>query len=133
MAIKNLNLVILIGRLTVDPELKTTANGKELVRCSIATNYSWKSATGEWQEGVDFHNIVAWGSVATQLAEQMHKGEMVCVKGKLQMNKWEDKEGQTHKNVEIVVQDVVKADSKAGKKYRETYMPQRAENKSEEE
>lgn len=113
---KNINQVIFVGRLTADPEMKTTAGGKELARFSIATNYSWKDGNDEWQEGVDFHSVTAWDTVAQVVGQQFHKADMVFVKGKLRVNKWEDSDGNPRRTVEIVAHLVLPADSEEGKK-----------------
>lgn len=112
---KNINQVIFVGRLTADPEVKQTAGGKELARFSIATNYSWKDGNDEWQEGVDFHSVTAWDRVAQVVASDFHKADLVFVKGKLRVNKWEDADGNPRRTVEVIAQQVLPADSDQGK------------------
>lgn len=123
---KNINLVVLVGRLTADPELKTTASGKDLTKFSVATNYSWKNKEGEWQEGVDFHNVTAWSELAGTVARDYHKGEPVCIKGRLRVNKWKDAEENVCRSVEVVAHTVVKFDSDEGHEFVAGYIAEPA-------
>jgi len=89
------NLVILIGRLGQDPELKYTQSGTPVCTFSVATSDKWKDKnTGEWQEKTEWHNIVAWKETGERCAEYLHKGSQVYIEGKLQTDKFES-EGVT--------------------------------------
>jgi single-strand DNA-binding protein len=120
---KNINQVILVGRLTAEPEEKDTAGGKKLARFSVATNYSWKNGEDEWQDGVDFHNVTAWSSLAEKVIEDFHKADLVFVKGKLRVNTWEDADGNARRTIEIVAFRVIHADSDEGKEAIADHVP----------
>ena len=98
------NRVILIGRATRDPELKTTPSGTSVVSFSIACNRSWTQA-GEKKEEVGFFNCTAWAKLAETIAQYVKKGDKIAVEGRLQQRSWE-KDGQKHSVVEIVVDNV---------------------------
>ncbi len=98
------NLVILIGRLGKDPELKYTPGGKAVCNFSLATSEKWKDQSGEVQEKTEWHKIVAWGKPAENSAKWLSKGKLVYIEGKLQTRSWE-KDGQTHYTTEIVVRE----------------------------
>ena len=72
----NLNKVFIIGRLTADPQLKTTAGGQSVTSFSVATNRVWNNKAGEKQEETEFHNVVCWGRQA-EVASQFSKGRLV--------------------------------------------------------
>lgn len=78
-----MNRIILIGRLTRDPETKSTSTGKTLVEFSIAVNKRIKSANGP---DADFFNIKAWGQTANYVSEYLEKGRLVAVDGRLETN-----------------------------------------------
>ena len=94
-----LNKVILMGRLTKDPELRyTPSTGNAVARYSIAVDRNTKN--GE----VDFINIVAWGKNAEFASNYLKKGGLIIVEGRLQMNKWTDNNGQTRTTYEVIVE-----------------------------
>jgi single-strand DNA-binding protein len=97
-----LNQVEVIGNATKDPELRQTPNGASVCNFGIATNFSWKSRTGETQEKTEFHNIVAWGPLAQALSETIKKGKKVYIAGRLQTRSWETPDGQKRWTTEIV-------------------------------
>ncbi len=102
----NLNKVIIAGRLTADPELKTTASGMHVLSFSIATNRNWTNKDGEKKEEVEFHNIVAWGRQADVVSQFSGKGALILIEGRLQTRSWEGKDGQTRRTTEIVAERV---------------------------
>ena len=88
-----LNQVVLIGRLTRDPELRYVADGTALCTFSIAISMKYKSKDGEKKEDVVFvNNIAAWGRLGEVCGEYLQKGSPVFVEGRLTLNEWEDKE-----------------------------------------
>ena len=97
----NLNKVTLIGRLTGDPELKTTPTGKEVCSFSLATNQTWKDQSGQKQEKTDFHNIVAWGNQASTIAQYCMKGQEMYIEGKLETRSWDDSDGKKNYRTEV--------------------------------
>lgn len=99
----NLNMVQICGRLTRDPEVKTTPNGKQVSSFVVATNYSYKNqAIGEKVEEVEFHNVVAFARTAEVIAQYFSKGDEIYIQGRLKTDKWEDKEGRQHQRTQII-------------------------------
>lgn len=115
---RDLNKVMLIGRLGKDPELKTTASGSAVCTFSVATNDDYKDKTGNIQKKTDWHNIVVWNKQAEIAAQYLKKGQQIFIEGKLQTRSWE-KDGQKHYMTEIVVSNFqmlgVKGDGAAAK------------------
>ncbi len=100
----NLNKVQIIGRVTRDPELKSTTSGVKVCNFSIATNSTWKAADGTKKEDVEFHNCVSFGKTGEVIAQYVRKGSLFYVEGKLKTNKWVDKEQKTHYKTDIIVE-----------------------------
>ena len=100
-----LNKVILGGRLTADPELKTTPQGNSVTSFSIAVNRKGKDA------GTDFINCVAWRSTAEVISKYFKKGNSICVDGELQTRSFEQN-GQTRSVTEIKVNEIYFVDGK---------------------
>jgi single-strand DNA-binding protein len=99
-----LNRIILIGRLTADPEIRKTPNGISVTRVSIAVDRRYKSASGERE--TDFINVVAWRKLADLLGEYMKKGRQIAVEGSLQMNRYQTKEGEKRTTYEVVAENI---------------------------
>ena len=95
------NLVILIGNLGRDPELKTTQSGSQVCKFSIATSEKYKDKQGVKQQKTEWHNIVVFGKQAEIAAQYLQKGRQVCIEGKITYRKWE-KDGETKYMTEIV-------------------------------
>lgn len=98
----NLNKVFILGRLTADPELRSTPNGQQVSSFSLATNRVWTDKNGQKQEAAEFHNIVVWGRQAEIASKYLTKGSLALVEGRLQTRSWEGKDGQQRKTTEIV-------------------------------
>lgn len=98
-----MNKVILIGNLTKDPELRTTPSGKQVCKCSIATNESYKDQSGQWKQIADYHNLVIWGNRAGAFAQYNRKGSKVSIEGKVKTRSYQDNQGVTKYITEIVV------------------------------
>ena len=110
MANLNLNKVIIGGRLTAEPELKTTQSGISVCSFSVAVNRRVKP--GEEQKS-DFFNVVAWRTTADFVARYFHKGSSICIVGTLQNSNWTDQDGQKHYRTDIVADEVMFVDSKS--------------------
>ena len=106
------NKVILIGNLGKDPELKTTDGGGKVVNFSIATSESYTDKSGKKIDKTEWHNIVAWGVTAENIAKYLSKGSKVYVEGKLQTRSWDDKDGVKKYTTEIVATQVTFLDGK---------------------
>ncbi|WP_420603150.1 single-stranded DNA-binding protein [Flagellimonas sp.] len=95
------NKVQLIGNLGNDPEMVTLENGNKLAKFSIATNETYKNATGEKVTDTQWHNIVAWGKIAEIVENFLVKGKEVAIEGKLISRSYETKEGEKRYITEI--------------------------------
>ena len=103
------NLVVLTGRLTADPELKTTPSGVSVCSFSIAVERRYKQ--GEERQA-DFINIVAWRSTAEFVSKYFSKGSMIGIEGAIQTRKYQDKNGNNRTAFEVVANNVQFVESK---------------------
>jgi len=99
----NVNKAIIVGRLTKDPEVRTTSGGKTVTNLSIATSQSWNDDSGKKQEKTEFHDVVLWGRVAEIAAQYLVKGQEVYIEGSIQTRNWEGKDGVKRYKTEIVL------------------------------
>lgn len=106
-----LNCAIIMGRLTADPELRTTTSGISVTSFSVAVDRSYQKAGEERQ--TDFINVVAWRQTAEFVTRYFHKGSMIAVQGSIQTRNYEDKTGAKRTAVEIVADNVSFCGSKA--------------------
>lgn len=102
-----LNQAQIIGNMVRDLELKFTNSGSAVVNFGVATNRSWSDREGNKQEATDFHEIVAWGKLAEICANLFQKGSMVYVSGRMQVRKYEDRDGYERRSFEIVADQVI--------------------------
>ncbi len=109
---RDLNKVMLIGRLGQDPELKYTQSGVAVVSFSIATGMKWKDQEGNWQERTEWHNLKAWRGLAETVSNYLKKGSKVYVEGRLETSNWEDENKKKHYKTEIVIDELIMLDSK---------------------
>lgn len=100
----DLNKIIIIGRLTNNPELKYIQNGSAVANFSIANNKSF-TQNGEKKDQVSFFNCVAWSKLAELICQYCKKGDRIGIEGKLQQRSWE-KEGKKNYIIEIVVENI---------------------------
>ena len=103
------NLVVLTGRLTADPELKTTSNGLSVTTFSIAVDRRYRS--GEERQ-TDFINIVAWRQSAEFITKYFKKGNLIGIEGSIQTRRYQDKNGNNRTAFEVVVNNVQFVESK---------------------
>ena len=123
MANFNFNKVILGGRLTADPELKTTSSGVSYTNFSVAVNRPY-SKGDENQQQVDFINVIAWRQRAEFVTRYFHKGSSICVVGSIQTRSWQDNQGNKRYATDVVAEEVNFVDSKAeGTGSAPSYMP----------
>ena len=117
-----LNRIIIGGRITADPELRTTGTGTSVTSFTIACDRDFKDKqSGE--KGVDFVEIVAWRATAEFVCKFFGKGRMIIVDGRLQMRDWKDKDGNNRRTAEIVADNVYFGDSKSESKQSEPSVP----------
>ena len=88
------NLVVLIGNVGADPEIKYTQSNVPVANFNVATSESWKDKnSGEWQEKTEWHRIVAWRHLAEKAERTIKKGDQVCIEGKITHRSYE-KDGE---------------------------------------
>ncbi len=110
----DLNKVMLIGRLTRDPESRSTTTGRSVVNFSVATSRVWKNDAGEKQEQTEFNNIVAWGKLAEICTQYLKKGQQVYVEGRLQTRDWAGQDGVKRYRTEIVADNMIMLGGRSG-------------------
>ena len=103
----NLNKAFLIGNLTADPELRNTPSGDPVCNFGIATNRIWTDKnTGQKQQKVEFHNIVAWRRLAEIVSQFLNKGSLVLIEGRIETRSWEDASGNKRYKTEIIAENL---------------------------
>ncbi len=105
-----LNKIIIMGRLTRDPELRRTQSGTAVTSFSVACDRDFKSQSGEKE--TDFIDVVAWRNTAEFVSKYFSKGRMAVVEGRLQIRDWTDREGGKRRSAEVVADNVYFGDSK---------------------
>ena len=105
-----LNRIVLMGRLTRDPELRRTQNGTAVTSFSLAVDRDFKSQSGEKE--TDFIDVVAWRGTAELVCKYFTKGRMAVVSGRLQIRDWTDRDGGKRRSAEVIADSVYFGDSK---------------------
>ena len=105
-----LNKIVIMGRLTRDPELRRTQSGTAVTSFSIACDRDFKSQSGEKE--TDFIDVVAWRNTAEFVSKYFAKGRMAVVEGRLQIRDWTDREGGKRRSAEVIADNVYFGDSK---------------------
>lgn len=100
----DLNKVLLVGRVTADPQVRTTPGGSAVTTIGVATNRVWTDKNNQKQEETEFHNVVLWGRQAEIAGQYLTKGAMVLIEGRLQTRSWTDKTGGQRKTTEVVAE-----------------------------
>mgnify|MGYP003299901506 FL=1 len=104
---RGVNKVTLIGNLGNDPEVRYSGNGNAVANVSLATAESWRDKdSGEQQERTEWHRVVFFGRLAEIVSEYLHKGSQIYLEGRLQTNKWQDKEGNDRYTTQIVANEM---------------------------
>lgn len=125
---RSINQVILMGRLTRDPEQRTTTSGKTIASFSIAVD------RGGQDDAADFFDITAWEKLGDLVMQYLSKGRRVLVQGRLRQDSWDDKEtGKKRTRVEVTATDVTFLDGPSGDSASsgESATPRKATNKSD--
>ena len=102
------NRIVITGRLTADPELRTTATGKDVCSFSVAVQKRFKPTDGSPE--ADFFRVTAWGPTANYVYDYFSKGRLIGIDGRLQSRKYSASDGTTREIVEIVAENVVGLD-----------------------
>jgi len=109
------NKVILVGRLTADPEVRATSNGTQVANLRLATNtYGGKNEDGTKREYSDFHSLVVFGQQAEVAGRYLRKGRLLYAEGRNQTRSWDTPEGQRRYATEVVVESFQMLEPKAG-------------------
>ena len=108
-----MNRVLLTGRLTRDPEMRSLASGKAVTQFSVATN----EYIGQGKEKAEYHNIVTWDRLAEVCGRYLGKGQQVAIEGRLQTRTWDDDKGLRHWKTEIVASTVEMLSGRKKKDY----------------
>ncbi|NCO80211.1 single-stranded DNA-binding protein [bacterium] len=112
----NLNKVFLVGRLTRDPQVRTTPTGQTVCSFGLATNRIGKDpTTGETKKSTEYHNIVLWRRLAEIASQYLTKGSLVLIEGRLQTRSWQDSSGNQRSRTEIVAERMQLGPRAAGK------------------
>lgn len=115
-----LNRIILMGRLTRDPELRHTQNGNAVASFTLAVDRDYGSRDGQ-EKQTDFIDIVAWRGTAEFVSRYFSKGRMAVVEGRLQIRPWEDRDGNKRRNAEVVADNIYFGDSKRSSEDNSSY------------
>ena len=106
----DLNKAMIIGRLTRDPEVRNTPTGATVASFGLATNMVWNDQSGQKQERVEFHNVVAWRRLAEICGQYLRKGAKVYIEGRLQTRKWTGQDNVERQRTEIVAENMIMLD-----------------------
>jgi single-strand DNA-binding protein len=109
---RDLNKVQMTGRLGADPEMRYTPQGHAVTTFRAASNRSWRTAEGETHEDTEWFRVVAWNKLAEICNQWLSKGSRVYVEGRMQTRQWQDQEGQTRYQTEIIAIDIIILDSR---------------------
>ena len=104
---RGINKAIIVGNLGQDPEMRYTGSGTAVCNMRVATNESYKDASGEWVEKTEWHSVVAWARLAEICNEYLKKGSQVYFEGSLQTRSWEDRDGNTRYTTEIKAREMM--------------------------
>lgn len=112
----SINRVVISGNITHDPKLRTTANGKPVLKLGVAVNdRKWNPQAEQWEEHANYVDCVLFGKRAEALSKHLSKGQKVAIEGKLRYSAWE-KEGQKRSKLEVFVDEIeFMSAGKAGK------------------
>ncbi len=109
----DLNKVMIIGRLTRDPELRTIPSGTSVCQMGVATSYVYTNqTTGQKVEQTEFHNVVLWRKLGEIAHQYLKKGNQVYIEGRLQTRSWDGKDGLKRNRTEIIADNMIMLGSK---------------------
>src|SRR6185369_1387671 len=104
----DLNKAMIIGRLTRDPEMRTTPSGINVTSIGVATSYVYTNqATGQKVEQTEFHNVVLWRKLGEIANQYLKKGNQIYIEGRLQTRSWDAKDGQKKFRTEIIGDNMI--------------------------
>lgn len=97
-----INKVFLIGNLGRDPEVRHLEGGNVVAKFPVATNENYRDKSGEWQKITEWHDVVVWRYLAERAEQQLRKGSLVYIEGKITHRKWQDRDGNDRYSTEVV-------------------------------
>jgi single-strand DNA-binding protein len=106
VAATNINVVVLTGNLTRDPELRSLPSGMSVCSLRIASNTRRKGQSGEWEDKANYFDVTVWGAQGENCARFLSKGRPVALNGRLEWREWQAQDGQKRQSVEIIADSV---------------------------
>jgi single-strand DNA-binding protein len=106
VAATNINVVVVTGNLTRDPELRSTSGGTSVCKLRVAVNSRRRDPGGEWVDKPNYFDVTVWGAQGENCANYLSKGRPVAIEGRLDWREWEAKEGGKRQSVEIIANSV---------------------------
>ena len=106
MAATNVNVVVVTGNLTRDPELRSLPSGTSVCELRIAVNSRRKDQSGNWVDKPNYFDVTVWGAQGENCATYLSKGRPVAIEGRLDWREWETQEGQKRQAVQIIANSV---------------------------
>lgn len=117
---RDLNKVMIIGRLGIDPEMRLTNSGSPVTTFRLAVGRQWRDGNGEGRDETEWFSVVAWNKLAEICNQYLTKGSRVYVEGRLQTRSWEDQQsGQTRYKTEVIATDMIILDGREGREGRQ--------------
>jgi len=110
----DLNRATILGRLTRDPEVKTTTTGRTVANITVATGRVWTDQNGQKQERSEFHNCVLWGRIGEIAGQYLSKGRRVYLEGRIETRDWTGQDGVKRYRTEIVGDNLIMLDGPRG-------------------
>ncbi len=110
----DLNRATILGRVTRDPEVRSTTSGQSVTTLSVATNRAWTDSAGTKQEKSEFHNCVLWGKLADIAGQYVTKGRRIYLEGRIETRDWTAQDGVKKYRTEIVVENMIMLDGPRG-------------------
>jgi len=110
----DLNRATLLGRLTRDPEIRSTPTGQSVATIGVATGRVWTDQSGVKQERTEFHNCVLWGKLADIAGQYLSKGRRIYLEGRLETKDWAGQDGVKRYRTEIIVENMIMLDGPRG-------------------
>jgi single-strand DNA-binding protein len=106
LAASNVNVVVVTGNLTRDPELRHLGSGTAVCKLRVAVNSRRKDQSGNWVDKPNYFDVTVWGAQGENCANYLSKGRPVAVEGRLDWREWEDQGGNKRQSVEIIANTV---------------------------
>jgi single-strand DNA-binding protein len=125
VAASNVNVVVITGNLTRDPELRSTGSGMSVCDMRVAVNSRRKGPNGDWIDKPNYFDVTVWGAQGENCAQYLSKGRPVAIDGRLEWREWQDKEsGQKRQAVDIIADSVQFLGSREGGENGGRFTPQ---------